>query len=89
LKKKSGTDWERLANMTDEEIDYSDIPPLDEEFFKKGKLRMPEKRLITVPIDADVLEWLRSQAGYETVINSVLRMYMETECGKGQHPDAA
>jgi len=37
--------------MTDEEIDYSDIPPLDEEFFKKGKLRMPEKRLIIVPID--------------------------------------
>ena len=74
LKKKSGTDWERLANMADEEIDYSDIPPLDENFFKKGKLRMPEKRLITVPIDADILKWFKSQTGYETVINSVLRI---------------
>jgi hypothetical protein len=48
LKKKSGTDWERLANMKDEEIDYSEIPRLDEEFFKKGRLRMPEKQPVTV-----------------------------------------
>lgn len=26
-----------LQNMPDEEIDYSDIPPLDENFFKKAK----------------------------------------------------
>ena len=26
-----------LEIMPDEEIDYSDIPPLDEEFFKKAK----------------------------------------------------
>jgi len=26
-----------LETMPDEEIDYSDIPPLDEEFFKKAK----------------------------------------------------
>jgi hypothetical protein len=27
--------------MTDEEIDYSDIPPMTEEFFEKAVLRMP------------------------------------------------
>lgn len=29
---------EELKSMSDENIDYSDIPPLDEEFFKKAKL---------------------------------------------------
>lgn len=85
MKEKSETDWDRLANMTEEEIDYSDIPALDEEFFKKGKLRMPEKQVITVSIDADILEWFKSQRGYEIIMNSALRMYMETQCGKRQY----
>lgn len=29
----SKTDWERLAHMNDKEIDTSDIPELDAEFF--------------------------------------------------------
>lgn len=38
----------KLLEMPDEEIDYSDIPPLDEEFFKNAKLvkrgsRCPEQ----------------------------------------------
>ncbi len=28
----------RLLAMSDDEIDYSDIPPLDDEFFKNAKL---------------------------------------------------
>ena len=28
----------RLVTMSDEDIDYSDIPELDEEFFKNAKL---------------------------------------------------
>ncbi|ACB51355.1 hypothetical protein cce_2005 [Crocosphaera subtropica ATCC 51142] len=28
----------KLVNMSDEDIDYSDIPELDEEFFKNAKL---------------------------------------------------
>ena len=31
----SRTDWAALEAMTDEEIDYSDIPPLNDEFFEK------------------------------------------------------
>ncbi len=37
----SRTDWAALEAMTDEEIDYSDIPPLTDEFFDKAILRMP------------------------------------------------
>ena len=79
LKKKSKTDWDKLHSMSDTDIDYSDIPPLDSEFFKKGKLRLPKtKPLISIRLDSDILEWFKSQgAGYQTRMNAVLRMYME------------
>ena len=41
LKKKSETDWARIDSMTDDEIDTSDIPPLDDEFFKSAKWQLP------------------------------------------------
>jgi len=79
LEKKSKTVWNRLHNMSDTDIDYSDIPPLDSEIFKKGKLRMPQtKPLISIRLDSDVLKWFKSHgAGYQTRMNAVLRMYME------------
>ncbi len=80
-KKKLKTDWGKLENMSDQDIDYSDIPPLDKDFFKKGKLRLPKsKPLISIRIDPDVLEWFKSQGtGYQTRMNAVLRMYMEAQ----------
>ena len=80
-KKKSRTDWDRLEAMSDEDIDYSDIPPMDQRFFKTGKLRMPKaKPLISIRIDDDILEWFKAQGpGYQTRINAVLRMYKEAQ----------
>lgn len=79
LKKKSKTDWDKLNNMSDSKINYSDIPELNKSFFKNGKLRMPKnKPRISIRLDSDVLEWFKSHgAGYQTRINAVLRMYME------------
>jgi hypothetical protein len=37
------TDWQKLESMTDEEIDYSDIPPLDDDFFARATLRDVER----------------------------------------------
>jgi hypothetical protein len=37
----SRTNWAALAAMNDEGIDYSDIPPLAENFFEKATLRIP------------------------------------------------
>ena len=34
-KEKSKTDWPRIKAMKDEDIDYSDIPQLDANFFLK------------------------------------------------------
>ncbi len=78
-KKKSKTDWDKLNSMSDSEINYSDIPELNESFFKNGKLRMPKtKPRISIRLDPDVLEWFKSHGvGYQTRINAVLRMYME------------
>lgn len=40
LKKPSQTDWARIDQMTDDEIDTSDIPPLDDAFFAAAQFRM-------------------------------------------------
>lgn len=66
--------------MPDSAIDYSDIPPLDDEFFRTAKLLMPRpKKPVAVRIDADVLDWLKRQGrGYQSRINAILRAYMAT-----------
>ncbi len=79
MKKTSGTDWERLNAMSDEDIDTSDIPELDDEFFQQAELHLPVKKPVTIRLDADVLEWFKGQGqGYQTRINNLLRKYMET-----------
>jgi uncharacterized protein (DUF4415 family) len=81
LKNTSLTDWERVDALTDDEIDTSDIPPLDDDFFANAELVMAEpKQVITIRVDKDVVEWYKSQGkGYQTRMNAVLRMYMERQ----------
>lgn len=72
----------QLLEMSDEDIDYSDIPPLDEAFFKNAKLvkRKPRTEQISIRIDTEVLEWFKEQTkgkGYQTLINDVLRTYVQ------------
>ena len=75
----SRTNWEALEAMTDEEIDYSDIPPLTEEFFAKATLRVPATQAHNlIQLDPDVMAWFQSQSTeYKTLINSVLHRYIE------------
>lgn len=79
LKKKSQTDWDKVDQLSDDEIDTSDIEPLGEDFFKHAELQMPiRKKSITVRLDSDVLEWFRKQGkGYQTKMNAILRTYMK------------
>ena len=35
-KKRSRTDWQRIETMKDQDIDASDNPELDEQFFKEA-----------------------------------------------------
>lgn len=65
--------------MKDSEIDYSDIPELDEEFFKNAKVVLPEpKTAVSIRLDKDVLAWFKKQGGgYQTKINAVLKTYVK------------
>jgi uncharacterized protein (DUF4415 family) len=78
---KGKTDFKRLRAMRDEDIDSSDIPTLDESFWKSARLVIPEpKDRITLRLDHDLLEWLKKNgSGYQTRINAILRSYMEAQ----------
>ena len=69
----------RIDRLKDGDIDYSDIPPLDESFHRKAMEAWPPvKQQLTIRLDADVLEWLKGQGrGYQTRINRILRAAME------------
>jgi uncharacterized protein (DUF4415 family) len=80
LTKRQQADLAALAARPDGEIDFSDIPPLTEDFWKnavRGKYYKPTKTSTTVRIDSDVLAWLRAQGkGYQSRINAILRRKM-------------
>ncbi len=82
-KKSIKSDLKRLDAMTDSEIDFSDIPELDENFWKNATVvEPPSKMQLTVRLDADVLDWLKSQGkGYHSRINAILRSYYEAHRG--------
>lgn len=69
-----------LAGRPDSEIDFSDIPPLQESFWKnavRNPFYRPVKQQLTVRLDADIVVWLRRQGrGYQTRLNQVLRKAM-------------
>lgn len=73
------SDWDRLEKMSDEDIDYSDIPPLDEDFFANAMVYIsPVQRKNYVHLDTDIATWFRSQTDESRrLINLVLRKYME------------
>lgn len=83
ISEKSETDWERVRNMKDEDIDFSDIPPTTPEMWANGILRkglkpIPRKAQLTLRIDNDVIDFFKEQGrGYQTKINQLLRAYMD------------
>jgi uncharacterized protein (DUF4415 family) len=93
----SQTDWQRLNNMTDEEITRAaesdpDNLPLGDPFFETARRLPPSallkeaKQQITLRIDADVLEWFRaSGSGYQSRMNAVLKAYVQTHGDHSPH----
>ncbi len=80
LNSTSGTNWEALESRSEENIDYSDIPPLTDEFFARATLRIPADQADNlVQLDPDVKQWFEAQGEqYKTLINSILRQHIES-----------
>jgi uncharacterized protein (DUF4415 family) len=80
LSSKQKAELKALAELPDADIDYSDIPPMDDSFWKnavRNPYYKPTKTSTTVRIDSDVLRWLRSQGkGYQSRLNAILRREM-------------
>jgi uncharacterized protein (DUF4415 family) len=79
-----------LDDLKDEDIDFSDIPPLTEDFWKnavRGKFYRPVKQQVTPRLDSDLIHWFKSKADgkrvYQTRINAALREVVEGERRKG------
>ena len=80
-----GTDWNKLRSLSPAAIRQgiqSDaaIRATDEVFWKDAKVVLPtRKTVVTMRLDADLLEWFRQQRAYQTRINAILRAYMNAQ----------
>ena len=83
LSGKSKTDWKKFDELSDDQIDTSEIPELNKEWFKKTKIVLPEKKkAISLRVDKDVLEWFKRKSkgkGYQTFMNAVLKAFVEAQ----------
>jgi uncharacterized protein (DUF4415 family) len=84
--RKNGTDWDRLRNMSEEEIEAAaasdpDNPPTDREFWRDARTvhpGSPRWQVVPLHLDVDVLEWFKARHfRYQDEINEALRAYME------------
>ncbi|HTS37056.1 MAG TPA: BrnA antitoxin family protein [Candidatus Solibacter sp.] len=78
LSKEQKEDIARLAAMSDDDIDFSDIPlKLDWSRAEIGKFYRPPKKSVTMRLDEDILDWLKGYGpGYQTRVNLLLRHAM-------------
>ena len=88
-RRKSLTDWERLRQITDAEIDASIVNDPDWQEFKDLDwsnavlVIPPKKKAISIRVDEDVLDYFKNEGtGYQRRINAVLRSYMEQKKSK-------
>jgi len=77
---KDETDWERVRNMSDEDIDFSDIPELTDEMAAKG-IRYKNGELldkyfgdqVKVSIKTEIVDFFKNMGeDWETRINETL-----------------
>ena len=74
---------EQIAAVKDEDIDFSDIPELDEDFWKRAELVEPDRTVqITIRVKRSVLAYFKAPGkGYQTRMNRVLESYVRHRMG--------
>ena len=68
----------KIGETRDEDIDFSDIPELDEMFWRDAEVVEPDRtEQITMRVKRSVLDYFRAPGkGYQTRINRVLESYV-------------
>lgn len=91
INNSSETNWEMIDALTDEMIDRSELPPLDESFFSRATWRIPEGyTVVTVPIVPDLLAWFQAQGSEsEQCMIAALRIYAEAHQDTLHQPEFA
>ena len=73
--KLSKTRLSEIESLSEDAIDTSEIPELDDEFWENAQPIVPENYL---QIEYEILEWFKGQGqDYHKRINTVLRAYMD------------
>jgi len=69
---------QEMLNLRDEDIDTSDIPELEEEWFVNAEVTLKKrKKSVTLRVDEAILDYFRRQGkGYQTRMNAVLTAYV-------------
>jgi len=80
LTKEQQREIAAIAAKRDAEIDLLEMPEvIDWTGAEVGKFYRPPKRPVTMRLDADVVEWLKSYGpGYQTKANMLLRHAMRS-----------
>ena len=73
----------QIAATQDKNIDFSEIPELDETFWREAELVEPDRsEQITMRVKRSVLEYFKAPGkGYQTRINRVLESYVRAHRG--------
>ncbi len=84
ISKKQINEIEELKKLKDENIDYSDIPELDDSFWNNAELIEPEKKVkISIRVDEEVLDWFKAHGkGYQSFMNTVLKTFVKAKKNK-------
>jgi len=81
---KSKTNWVRVRSIKERDITLTAAHPeastkhIVRGIVRRGLKPIPPKAVISLRVDADVLDWFKAQGpGYQTRINALLRAYKE------------
>ena len=69
---------DQISAIEDENIDFSDIPELDEKFWKRAEIVEPDRtEQVTIRVKRSVLAYFKAPGkGYQTRMNQVLESYV-------------
>jgi uncharacterized protein (DUF4415 family) len=72
---------EEINKLDDSEIDFSDIPKLDKDFWDNAKRVTPDNTAqVTLRVKNSVLNYFKASGkGYQTRMNQVLESYMRSQ----------